>query len=162
MTTSSLSKPPASHSAGYARPLALLTLVALIAQLLVSGPSQVIDPFVKHDDYPALLLMPELYYWKTLAEGRWINYLWLLRWAESPAAERGRGGGQARGADCGRRLCGLGARRWRGRDAGAHRCLAGDVLEHSRRALGRSDLPVGGGHHMSAAHVSGHGGGERQ
>lgn len=85
MTTSSLSKPPASHSAGYARPLALLTLVALIAQLLVSGPSQVIDPFVKHDDYPALLLMPELYYWKTLAEGRWINYLWLLRWAESPA-----------------------------------------------------------------------------
>ena len=40
---------------------------------------------MRHDDFPALLLIPELYYTKTLTEGRWINYLWHLRTFETPA-----------------------------------------------------------------------------
>jgi len=53
-----------------------LGLVALFAALM---PAQFADPFVRNDDYPALLGRWERYYWKTLSEGRWINHLWMLR-----------------------------------------------------------------------------------
>ncbi|MEM9145489.1 MAG: hypothetical protein AAGC57_04760 [Pseudomonadota bacterium] len=58
--------------------------IAVIAAILLVGfrlliPAQFIDPFVRHDDYLALNPEPGLYYWKTLAKGRWITWLWTLR-----------------------------------------------------------------------------------
>lgn len=44
------------------------------------------DPLVRHDDFPALLGLADLYYLKTLYEGRWINYLWHLRGWLAPSA----------------------------------------------------------------------------
>ena len=50
----------------------------------VSLPN-LLDPFVAHDDFPALFLDPALYWEKTLNEGRWLNYIWHLRAFETPA-----------------------------------------------------------------------------
>ncbi|MEO1601786.1 MAG: hypothetical protein AAFU49_15235 [Pseudomonadota bacterium] len=64
--------------------------VAAIAALLVVAfrlliPEQFADPFVRHDDYLALRPEPDLYYWKTLAKGRWVTWLWTLReWPSDP------------------------------------------------------------------------------
>lgn len=35
------------------------------------------DPFVRHDDYPTVFGEAEEYYWKTLSEGRWLNYWYI-------------------------------------------------------------------------------------
>lgn len=58
-----------------------LTLLALIA---VSGV-QLLDPMVRHDDFPALLADPTEFWAKTLSEGRWLNWLWHLRPVAGPA-----------------------------------------------------------------------------
>lgn len=51
---------------------------------LVSRPN-LIDPMIRHDDFPALLGYGDLFWHKTLHEGRWINYLWHLREIMTPA-----------------------------------------------------------------------------
>lgn len=53
-------------------------LIALATALLANWP-QLGDPFVRHDDFPVLTGDAAAYYEKTLAEGRWLNYLWALR-----------------------------------------------------------------------------------
>jgi hypothetical protein len=68
-----------------ARPLAIVFLTTWALLVVVAGPDQVIDPFLRHDDFPALLLQPQGYYEKTLSEGRWFNYLWHLRPVQTPA-----------------------------------------------------------------------------
>ncbi len=68
-----------------ARTLALVVLSTWVVLLLVSGLPQITDPFLRHDDYPALLLRAEDFYSKTLEEGRWINYWWQLRPVQTPA-----------------------------------------------------------------------------
>jgi hypothetical protein len=50
----------------------------------LAGIQQVMDPFVRHDDYAALLRHAEGYYPKTLSEGRWLNYFWILRPFDTP------------------------------------------------------------------------------
>ncbi|MEX0303875.1 MAG: hypothetical protein AB3N24_15765 [Leisingera sp.] len=60
-------------------------IAAVFAGLLVAALFQLPDPMIRHDDYPALLAQPELFYTKTLTEGRWLNYLWHLRGAVTPA-----------------------------------------------------------------------------
>ena len=55
-----------------------------VALLICSGPN-LIDPMIRHDDFPALLGDETLYYEKTLLEGRWINYLWHLRGVVTPS-----------------------------------------------------------------------------
>lgn len=71
------------------KPSASFLLLAIIGLtyavlMLASGP-QVLDPMVRHDDYPALLAEPADFYIKTLEEGRWLNYWWHLRGWVSPA-----------------------------------------------------------------------------
>lgn len=62
-------------------PAIVLTFLAL---LMVSFPN-LADPFLRHDDYPALLAAPQAFYEKTLHEGRWVNYWWHLRSLLTPA-----------------------------------------------------------------------------
>jgi len=64
--------------------LAPVLIVALIAVLLFSLPNMV-DPMIRHDDYPAFFAEPEGFYGKTLFEGRWINYWWHLRGIVTPS-----------------------------------------------------------------------------
>lgn len=64
----------------------LWSLIAMIfVGLLVAAAFQLPDPMIRHDDYPALLADPTLYYMKTLTEGRWLNHLWHLRGWATPA-----------------------------------------------------------------------------
>lgn len=58
--------------------------VSLLLIFLVSLPN-LIDPMIRNDDYPALLGRADLFWHKTLHEGRWINYLWHLRGIVTPA-----------------------------------------------------------------------------
>lgn len=66
--------------------LALVFLSTYAVLLLAAGLTQIADPFIHYDDYPALVLYPEGYYMKTLAEGRWFNYWWHLRGFATPPA----------------------------------------------------------------------------
>lgn len=59
----------------------LLTLVAV----LVVSAGNLADPIVRYDDFPALLAEPDGFWYKTLAEGRWLNYAWHLRGVVTPA-----------------------------------------------------------------------------
>ncbi|MBV2360003.1 hypothetical protein KUH32_09465 [Thalassococcus sp. CAU 1522] len=61
-----------------------LFLLALLAVLLMSLPN-LVDPFIRHDDYPAYFADPAGFWDKTLHEGRWVNYLWHLREIVTPA-----------------------------------------------------------------------------
>ena len=74
----SLTKPDAS------RQLLKAFWVSLLAICIVSLPN-LIDPFIRHDDYPALFGEAELFWSKTLHEGRWLNYFWHLRGVVTPA-----------------------------------------------------------------------------
>lgn len=65
------------------RSVLALAGMTYLALLLVSAP-QLADPFLRHDDYPALLAAPSGFYEKTLLEGRWLNYWWHLRGFVSP------------------------------------------------------------------------------
>lgn len=58
--------------------LGVTLLFAVLFILCVSWP-QLADPFVRHDDFPALLGDHADYFAKTLTEGRWLNYWWTLR-----------------------------------------------------------------------------------
>ncbi len=67
-------------------PPSLLRLVAVVyAVLMAVSLPQLIDPLVRHDDFPALLVDPSGFYAKTLHEGRWLNYWWHLRGVMTPA-----------------------------------------------------------------------------
>ena len=63
---------------GTSRHLWATILVAYVG-LLVAAAFQLPDPLIRHDDYPALFGDAEIYYIKTLTEGRWVNYLWHMR-----------------------------------------------------------------------------------
>lgn len=67
-----------------ALPLGRVLIVTLLAVCVVSLPN-LLDPFVRHDDYPALFGEAHLYWGKTLHEGRWLNYIWHLREVVTPA-----------------------------------------------------------------------------
>lgn len=58
--------------------------IAALVILTVSA-GNLADPIIYYDDYPALLAEPEGFWIKTLTEGRWLNYLWHLRGAVTPA-----------------------------------------------------------------------------
>ncbi len=60
------------------RDLVWLSAVCILALLVLNLP-QVIDPFVRHDDFPGLLGLHEYAYAKAMDEGRWLNYWWHLR-----------------------------------------------------------------------------------
>lgn len=66
-------------------PVLATTIVLTFLGLLLSSGLQVLDPIVRHDDFPALLADPAGYYVKTLYEGRWINYFWHLRGVITPS-----------------------------------------------------------------------------
>lgn len=55
-----------------------LSLLCIAALFLINWP-QLFDPFVRHDDFPALLGWTEIAYHKALDEGRWLNYWWQFR-----------------------------------------------------------------------------------
>lgn len=61
-----------------------IILVALIGVLIISLPN-LLDPMMRHDDYPALFAEPDWFWNKTLHEGRWLNYLWHMREIVTPA-----------------------------------------------------------------------------
>lgn len=65
--------------------LAIVFLSTYAVLLAASGTTQIVDPFIHYDDYPALIPDPAGYYTKTLTEGRWINYWWHLRGIATPA-----------------------------------------------------------------------------
>ncbi|MEM6730324.1 MAG: hypothetical protein AAF658_02140 [Myxococcota bacterium] len=67
-----------------ATPLWSIVVICALALLAASAPN-LLDPLIRHDDYPALLGMHEMYYTKTLTEGRWINYLWHQRDVITPS-----------------------------------------------------------------------------
>lgn len=59
------------------RTFSFASLAALGAVLFISYP-QLADPLIRYDDYPGFFGEPEIYYQKTLTEGRWLNYWWML------------------------------------------------------------------------------------
>ena len=59
-------------------------LVILLSVMMMSGLN-VADPMIRHDDYPALFADAPAFWNKTLHEGRWLNYIWHLRDAVTPA-----------------------------------------------------------------------------
>lgn len=65
-------------------PLLVTIGLAYLALLIASGPN-LLDPIVRHDDFPALLADPSGFYIKTLHEGRWLNYWWHLRGIVTPS-----------------------------------------------------------------------------
>lgn len=60
------------------RELVWLSFLCICVLVVLNFP-QVIDPFVRHDDFPGLLGFHEYAYEKALNEGRWLNYWWHLR-----------------------------------------------------------------------------------
>lgn len=65
-------------------PLLLTIGLAYLALMIASAPN-LLDPLVRHDDFPALLADPSGFYIKTLNEGRWLNYWWHLRGIVTPS-----------------------------------------------------------------------------
>ncbi|WP_170784593.1 hypothetical protein [Ruegeria lacuscaerulensis] len=55
-----------------------LTLLCLGTLMATYGPF-LSDPFVRHDDFPALLGHFDMAYSKALDEGRWLNFWWQFR-----------------------------------------------------------------------------------
>ena len=66
------------------RPVLVVCIITYAALMLASF-ANLLDPMIRHDDFPALLAAPDGYYIKTLEEGRWVNYLWHLRDFTPPA-----------------------------------------------------------------------------
>jgi hypothetical protein len=58
--------------------------LCLGAIFAISLPN-LIDPMIRYDDYPALFADGDLFWEKTLNEGRWVNYIWHLRKLVTPA-----------------------------------------------------------------------------
>lgn len=67
-----------------ALPLWRMVAITLLAVCIMSLPN-LLDPIVRHDDYPALFGEAHWFWGKTLHEGRWINYFWHLRGIITPA-----------------------------------------------------------------------------
>jgi MFS family permease len=67
-----------------ALPLWKVIAISLLAVCAISLPN-LVDPFIRHDDYPAFLSEASWYWRKTLHEGRWINYIWHLRGIVTPS-----------------------------------------------------------------------------
>jgi hypothetical protein len=59
--------------------LFLVTFGAALAVLVYVYWANFPDPFVRHDDFPTVLGLPDLYYEKTLNEGRWLNYWFIAK-----------------------------------------------------------------------------------
>ncbi len=59
-------------------------LVVLVAVMVMSGLN-LVDPMIRHDDYPAFFADGPQFWNKTLHEGRWLNYIWHLREVVTPA-----------------------------------------------------------------------------
>ena len=76
--------PDALSKSAVRHPLLRAFWVTLLAVCVVSLPN-LTDPFIRHDDYPALFGEADLFWRKTLHEGRWLNYIWHLRGIETPA-----------------------------------------------------------------------------
>ena len=89
MSEAALGRPSAAGGA-ILRPDTPAMRVGLLWLLLLAGqalafPGQFADPFIRSDDFPAIFPQPEIYHHKTLTEGRWINWLWMLRsWPTDP------------------------------------------------------------------------------
>lgn len=73
-----------THQGPHPSSLIVVIGLAYLALMLASAP-QLLDPLVRHDDFPALLADPSGFYIKTLTEGRWLNYLWHLRGVQTPS-----------------------------------------------------------------------------
>lgn len=67
-----------------ALPLWKVIVITLVAACAISLPN-LIDPFIRHDDYPALFAEAHWFWDKTLHEGRWLNYIWHLRGFVTPS-----------------------------------------------------------------------------
>lgn len=65
-------------------PLWRVIVVTLLAACVMSLPN-LIDPFIRNDDYPALFGEARWFWGKTLHEGRWLNYIWHLRGVVTPS-----------------------------------------------------------------------------
>lgn len=70
---------------GEGHPTWLITLTISILGVFVMSASNLIDPMIRFDDYPALFADPDAFWHKTKDEGRWLNYWWHLRGVETPA-----------------------------------------------------------------------------
>ncbi|MGI9394201.1 MAG: hypothetical protein ACR2OY_06105, partial [Boseongicola sp.] len=57
----------------------LVAFAATFAAMLLTEGMNLVDPFVRQDDFPALLGNQDQYFSKTLSEGRWLNYWWHAR-----------------------------------------------------------------------------------
>ena len=64
--------------------LAPVFLITLVAAFLLTGQN-LLDPMIRHDDYPAFFADAPAFWNKTLHEGRWLNYIWHLRDVVTPA-----------------------------------------------------------------------------
>ena len=62
-------------------PTLIITLIAIYA---VSAMN-LLDPMIRHDDYPAFFGDGAAFWNKTLHEGRWLNYIWHLRGFVTPS-----------------------------------------------------------------------------
>ncbi|WP_138934705.1 hypothetical protein [Roseovarius arcticus] len=67
-----------------AQPLWKVVAITLMAVCAISLPN-LIDPFIRYDDYPALFAEAHWFWPKTLHEGRWLSYIWHLREFVTPA-----------------------------------------------------------------------------
>lgn len=64
--------------------LAPMFWITLAAAFLLTGQN-LLDPMIRHDDYPAFFGDAPVFWNKTLHEGRWLNYIWHLREVVTPA-----------------------------------------------------------------------------
>ncbi|EEB84863.1 hypothetical protein [Roseobacter sp. GAI101] len=62
------------------------TLTVVLAAALVMSALNLMDPMIRHDDYPAFFGDAAAFWNKTLHEGRWLNYIWHLREVLTPAS----------------------------------------------------------------------------
>lgn len=60
-------------------------LVAAFLGVFAFSLPNLLDPIIRHDDYPAFFGDAEAFWEKTLHEGRWLNYIWHLRGIVTPA-----------------------------------------------------------------------------
>lgn len=61
------------------------TLVVVLGAALLMSALNLMDPMIRHDDYPAFFGDAAAFWNKTLHEGRWLNYIWHLREVVTPA-----------------------------------------------------------------------------
>ena len=81
MTVSGLSQINMARGGFDLKAVFLLCIAAIGAMSLPN----LLDPMIRYDDYPALFAEGDLFWEKTLNEGRWVNYLWHLRSIVTPA-----------------------------------------------------------------------------